>query len=79
MSDPWEGTFAGLERAQRRRVAAWTPLERLAWLEDTVAELDELGLLASWRERKQRAVMAAWNGGGPDGGRSRSAHRGPDQ
>lgn len=31
-ADPWEeATFDGLERAQRLRVAAWSPLERLAW------------------------------------------------
>lgn len=48
--DPWiEATFEGLERAQGSRVAAWTPLERLDWLEDTLAGLDELGLLATWR------------------------------
>jgi hypothetical protein len=63
-SDPWaEATFEGLERAQRRRVAAWTPMQRLAWLDDTVAELDERGLLVVWRERKQREVMAAWESG----------------
>lgn len=64
--DPWaEATFAGLERAQRRRVASWEPLERLAWLEATVDWLEEQGLLAPLRERKQRAVLAAWNGSAP--------------
>jgi hypothetical protein len=59
--DPWaEATFEGLERAQRRRVAGWTPLERLAWLEDAVSELHARGLLVEWRERKQREVLAAW-------------------
>lgn len=63
-ADPWaEATFEGLQRAQRRRVAAWSPLERLAWLDDTVADLEERGLLATWRERRQREVMAAWEAG----------------
>lgn len=62
-ADPWEeATFEGLERAQRRRVAAWSPLERLAWLDDAVRDLGERGLLVALRERKQRAVMAAWEG-----------------
>jgi hypothetical protein len=68
--DAWaQGTFEGLERAQRRRIAAWTPLERFSWLEDTVAELEQRGLLARWRERKQAEVLAAWERGerpGPD-------------
>jgi len=60
-SDPWaEATFEGLERAQRRRVAAWAPLERLAWLDSALEELEELGLLATWRERRQREITAAW-------------------
>jgi hypothetical protein len=60
-TDPWEeATFEGLERAQRRRVAAWSPEERLAWLEDAVRDLAERGLLAALRERKQREVLAAW-------------------
>jgi hypothetical protein len=60
-ADPWEeGTFAGLERAQRRRVAAWTPQERLAWLEAVVLEAHRAGVLDDLRARKQRAVMAAW-------------------
>lgn len=59
--DPWqEATFDGLERAQRRRVAAWSPLERLAWLDDTLAGLDDLGLLATWRDRRQCEVLDAW-------------------
>jgi hypothetical protein len=63
-TDPWEeGTFEGLERAQRRRVAAWSPEERLEWLEDAVRDLSERGLLVALRERKQRAVMAAWEAG----------------
>jgi hypothetical protein len=60
-TDPWEeATFEGLERAQRRRVAVWSPEERLAWLEDAVGDLAERGLLAALRERKQREVLAAW-------------------
>jgi hypothetical protein len=66
--DPWaEATFDGLEQAQRRRVAAWSAAERLAWLDDTLAELDELGLLAQWREHRQRETTAAWERG-PDRG-----------
>lgn len=62
-TDPWEeATFEGLERAQRRRVAAWSPEERLAWLDDAVRDLSERGLLAALRERRQRDVMAAWEG-----------------
>lgn len=60
-TDPWEeATFEGLERAQRRRVAAWSPEERLAWLDDAVHDLDERGLLATLRERKQRETIDAW-------------------
>jgi hypothetical protein len=60
-TDPWqEATFEGHERAQRRRVAAWSPEERLVWLEDAVRDLAERGLLAALRERKQRQVLAAW-------------------
>lgn len=60
-SDPWaEATFEGLEQAQRRRVAAWSPTERLAWLDDTLAEVDDLGLLATWRDRKQQQVLTSW-------------------
>jgi hypothetical protein len=60
-TDPWqEATFEGLERAQRRRVAAWSPEERLAWLDDAVDDLIERGLLGALRERKQREVMDAW-------------------
>jgi hypothetical protein len=65
-ADPWaEATFEGLERAQRRRVAAWTPLERLAWLEDVLADLHERGQLAVWRERKQRELLEAWERSAP--------------
>lgn len=60
-SDPWvEATFEGLEQAQRRRVAAWPPTKRLAWLDDTLADVDDLGLLATWRVRKQQQVLADW-------------------
>jgi hypothetical protein len=60
-TDSWEeGTFDGLERAQRRRVAAWTPEERLAWLDDAVDDLSERGLLGALRERRQREVVNAW-------------------
>jgi hypothetical protein len=60
-TDPWEeGTFEGLERAQRRRVAGWSPEERLAWLEDAVSDLSERGLLVALREHKQRELLEAW-------------------
>jgi hypothetical protein len=63
MTDPWdEATFAGLERAQRRRVASWTPMDRLAWLEAAVLDAHRAGLLPDLRARKQRAVMSAWDG-----------------
>lgn len=55
-----EATFAGLDRAQHRRVAAWSPQERLAWLDAVVLEAHRAGVLADLRNRKQRAVMAAW-------------------
>jgi hypothetical protein len=64
-TDPWaEATFAGLERAQRRRVAAWEPGERLGWLEEALTEADERGLLRVWRAQKQREVLAAWEASG---------------
>lgn len=62
-ADAWEeATFAGLEQAQRRRVAAWTPQERLAWLDAVLLEAHRAGVLDDLRARKQRAVMAAWEG-----------------
>lgn len=61
-TDPWEeATFAGLERAQRCRVASWTPQERLDWLDSVLLDAHRSGLLVRLRERKQRAVMAAWD------------------
>lgn len=60
-ADAWEeATFDGLARAQRRRVAAWTPQERLAWLDAVVLEAYRAGVLDDVRARRQRAVMAAW-------------------
>ena len=60
-ADPWEeATFEGLERGQRRRVAAWSAEERLAWLDDAVGDLIERGLLVALRERKQRELIEAW-------------------
>jgi hypothetical protein len=62
-TDPWdEATFEGLERAQRRRVAAWTPQQRLAWLEAALHDAHRAGVLQPLRERKQREVMEAWEG-----------------
>ena len=73
-ADPWEeGTFAGLERAQRRRVAAWTPQERLAWLDAVVLEAHRAGVLDDLRARRQHDVMAAW------GATDERAPRGADQ
>jgi len=60
-SDAWaEATFEGFERARRRRVAAWTPQERLAWLDAVVLDLQRSGMLDEWRGKKQRAVVAEW-------------------
>jgi hypothetical protein len=62
MSDEWaDATFVGAQRSQRRRVADWSPQERLAWLEAAVVELAGQGLLAPLRERKQRDLIKAWN------------------
>lgn len=52
--------FLGTERAQRRRIASWTPAERLSWLDAVVLESHRAGVLRELRSRKQRAVMAAW-------------------
>lgn len=35
----------GVDRSQIRRMLALSPLERLSWLEETMAELSELGRL----------------------------------
>lgn len=60
--DAWqEATFEGLEQAQRRRVASWTPVDRLAWLDAVVLEAHRAGLLDDLRAQKQRSVMAAWH------------------
>lgn len=64
MTDGWEeATFDGHEAAQRRRAAAGGPVQRLAAVEQLLRDADRLGLLEPWRERKQRDLMRAWEGG----------------
>ena len=65
MTEPrWEGaTFAGTEQALRERVAGWTPPERLAWLEQRLAEMHRDGLLEDVRRRRQEAADALWAAG----------------
>jgi hypothetical protein len=64
VSDPWdEVTFDDHARAQRRRWAAWPAETRWEWLASAVEDCRRQGLLAGWRERKQREVMAAWEAG----------------
>ncbi len=69
MAELWESAgFTGAERAQRRRVAAWTPAQRLAWLDAVVLEAYRTGALTELRARKQRAVLALWEPGSSAGG-----------
>ena len=66
--DAWDAaTFDGAERALRERVATWSPQERMAWLDAQVLQMHRDGLLLALRERKQRAVEAAWHRGRPQG------------
>ena len=63
MTDAWEQvTFDGARRAQARRIATWTPQQRLAWLEAAVLDAHRSGALAQMRARKQRRLRAAWDG-----------------
>lgn len=58
----WEdASFEGAARALRRRVASWTPDERLAWLDAVVLEVYRSGLLLELRARKQEEVLTAWS------------------
>ena len=62
MTDPWhEAGFDGARRAQARRVASWTPQERLDWLEAALLDAARTGVLAAMRERKQRRLLASWS------------------
>ncbi|MDX6200342.1 MAG: hypothetical protein QOJ79_3493 [Actinomycetota bacterium] len=64
MTDEWAGaTYAGNQRAQRRRQAALTPQQRLAWLEEALTYAARSGGLARVRQRKQRDVLEAWHRG----------------
>lgn len=66
MTDAWdEATFDGHESAQRRRAATASPAQRLAAVEQLLRDADRLGLIAPWRERKQRDLMTAWVGTAP--------------
>lgn len=63
MIDAWEeGTYAGKERAQRRRVARKSPQERLEWLEHALLDAERTGVLAEARQRKQHDQLQAWEG-----------------
>jgi hypothetical protein len=65
MTDPWEeASFEGHERAQRRRAAALAPASRLAAVEQMLREAHRAGVLSTWRARKQREVLEAWEGSG---------------
>lgn len=59
--DVWsEATFAGHERAQRRRAASLTPVQRLDVVERLVRDAARAGVLVHVRARRQREVMASW-------------------
>lgn len=60
-ADPWAAaTFEGAERAQRARIAALSPLTRLAWLDAVVTEAAASGLLDDLRRRTRTAALSAW-------------------
>jgi len=61
MTDAWdEATFAGSATARARRSALLTPQQRLEWLERMLREAEQLGILAKVRQRRQHAVLKAW-------------------
>jgi hypothetical protein len=59
----WEAaTFAGLERCQRRDVAALPPERRMQWLESALELAAASGALAAVRRRRQAECDALWSG-----------------
>lgn len=57
----WErASFAGTARAQAERIAALTPDERVALLEELLAVAEASGALQQSRVDKQRALDEAW-------------------
>jgi hypothetical protein len=59
----WEAaTFAGLERCQRRDVAALPPERRMEWLEAALELAAQSGALAVVRRRRQQECDAVWSG-----------------
>jgi hypothetical protein len=66
-TDGWEAaTFAGLERCQRRDVAALPPERRMEWLEAALELAASSGALAIVRRRRQQECDALWFADGPD-------------
>ncbi len=55
-----EGTWEGLAQAQAERVAATTPSERLAWLEESLRLAYASGALQRARRERQRACDELW-------------------
>jgi hypothetical protein len=57
----WDDTtFSGASEATAARVAAWTPQERLDWMEEALEVLVDSGALQRDRDRRQRDVDALW-------------------
>ncbi|MDP3713215.1 MAG: hypothetical protein Q8R60_12125 [Mycobacteriales bacterium] len=66
-ADGWEAaTFEGAVTAQRLALAALTPQERLAWLDDAVHAVAAQGALSALRERERRCALEAWAATDPD-------------
>jgi hypothetical protein len=60
-TDPWAvGTWAGAQAVQRRAVAALSPTERLAWLEEALDAAAALGALDAARQAAQDRADALW-------------------
>lgn len=59
------GTWEGLEREQRRRIAAATPAARLAWLEDALRLAHASGALQRARDERQRECDELWGDSEP--------------
>ena len=65
MSDWSAGTWEGLELAPARQVAAATPQQRMAWLEDALRLAYASGALQRARRERQRAADELWRGSEP--------------
>jgi uncharacterized tellurite resistance protein B-like protein len=62
MSDPWaRATFRGTRQAQAEVIAALTPDERIALLEELLEVAQASGALQRARDDKQHQLDLAWS------------------